>query len=153
MISKKSGRNRSGFTLIELVVVIGILAVLFAIVLIAINPSKQFKAANDTKRRSDVNAILNAVYQYSADEKGKLPFTLSVGASAAISTAGIGNAFCTNLVSDYIAAMPTDPGKPAFVDCNGTAGYDSGYVVGQAASGRVTVSATAEGPEPIVVTR
>jgi prepilin-type N-terminal cleavage/methylation domain-containing protein len=52
---------RKGFTLIELVVVIGILAVLLTIVLVAINPARQFKQANDTKRRSDVNAILNAV--------------------------------------------------------------------------------------------
>jgi prepilin-type N-terminal cleavage/methylation domain-containing protein len=141
MESKKSNNIRSGFTLIELVVVIGILAVLFAIVLIAINPSKQFEAANDTQRRSDVNAILN-------DNKGALPFTLSVGTSAAISTSGTGT-LCANLVSEYIAALPTDPSKTAFTDCSA---YDTGYVIGQTASGRVTVSAPVSG-SGITVTR
>ena len=49
--------RQTGFTLIELLVVIGILAVLLAIVLIAINPARQF-AQNNTQRASDVNAIL-----------------------------------------------------------------------------------------------
>src|SRR5258706_9045537 len=64
---------QKGFTLIELLVVIGILAVLLAIVLIAINPAKQFSQANNTKRRSDVNAILNAIDQYAADNHGSVP--------------------------------------------------------------------------------
>ncbi len=51
---------QKGFTLIELLVVIGILAILLAIVLIAINPARQFAQANDTKRESDVHTILNA---------------------------------------------------------------------------------------------
>ena len=42
---------KQGFTLIELLVVIGILTVLLAIVLIAINPGKQFSQANNTQRR------------------------------------------------------------------------------------------------------
>src|SRR5258708_37704595 len=71
----KQIKKQQGFTLIELLVVIGILAVLLAITLIAINPAKQFSQSNDTKRRSDVNAILNAVDQYAADNKGALPQT------------------------------------------------------------------------------
>jgi prepilin-type N-terminal cleavage/methylation domain-containing protein len=143
--------NRSGFTLIELIVVIGILAVLFAIVLVAINPSRQFKSANDTKRRSDVNAILNAVYQYSADNKGVLPAGIGVAATA-VSTAGTLQPFCDALVPTYIAALPTDPTTgTAFVSC--AAGYTTGYSILQT-GGRVTVTAVAETPAAVIsVTR
>ena len=66
-------RRLKGFTLVELIVVIGILAALLAIVLVAINPGRQFAQANNTQRRSDVNAILNSVSQYAADNRGALP--------------------------------------------------------------------------------
>ena len=79
----KSFKNQKGFTLIELLVVIGILAVLLAITLIAINPARQFSLANNTKRSSDVNAILNAVNQYMADHKGALPTGISACTAAA----------------------------------------------------------------------
>src|SRR3989344_5237794 len=103
--------NQKGFTLIELLVVIGILAILLAITLIAINPAKQFAQANNTKRSSDVNAILNAVNQYMADNKGSLP--AGVGACAAAAPCTLSNDplvltpkvdICTILVSGYLAA-------------------------------------------------
>ena len=50
-----------GFTLIEILVVIGIIAILAAIVIIAINPAKQFAQARNTQRTANVNAILNAI--------------------------------------------------------------------------------------------
>src|SRR6266849_3374438 len=85
MTQKNSHTNplQKGFTLIELLVVIGILAVLLSIVLIAINPAKQFSQANNTKRRSDVNAILNAIDQYAADNKGTLPAGVGAGCTTA----------------------------------------------------------------------
>ena len=86
--------KRNGFTLIELLVVIGILAVLLAITLIAINPARQFSQANNTKRSSDVNAILNAVDQYAADHKGALPG--NIPQAAAVIGSGTGQVdLCT----------------------------------------------------------
>src|SRR5215207_6167349 len=106
-------KNEKGFTLIELLVVIGILAVLLAITLIAINPARQFAQANNTKRSSDVTAILNAIGQYAADNKGNITALGTISTDplvpTAISIGGIGNAFCTTLVTEYIAALPTDP--------------------------------------------
>src|SRR3972149_586779 len=66
----KNLKKNGGFTLIEILVVIGIIAILAVIVLIAINPARQFAQARDTQRTSNVNAILNAVGQYLADNKG-----------------------------------------------------------------------------------
>lgn len=129
-----------GFTLIELLVVIGILAVLLSIVLIAINPARQFAQANNTQRRSDVLAILNAVHQYAADNNGVLPAGIS---DTEANVADTGADICDILVSDYLAALPSDPTVGAPVDEAGcAAAYDTGYtIVTSAANNRVTVSA------------
>lgn len=147
-------RNQRGFTLIEILVVIGILAVLFAIALVAINPARQFSQANNTKRRSNVNAILNAIHQYAADNKGTLPSAITT------TTLTIGNDtgqadICASLVTQYIAALPLDPSVTGgdITDCTPT--YNTGYtVVKSATDNRITVSApSAELSETITVTR
>ena len=66
----KNLKKNDGFTLIEILVVIGIIAILAVIVLIAINPARQFQQARDTQRDSNTNAILNGIGQYIADNKG-----------------------------------------------------------------------------------
>lgn len=134
---------RRGFTLIELLVVIGVLAILLTITLIAINPQRQFQQANNTKRTSDVNQILNAVYEYAADTRGALPAGIGVTVTA-ISSTGTGAAFCTALVPTYLAALPADPttndGAPVTeAGCAGA--YDTGYTIIQTNANRVTVSA------------
>jgi prepilin-type N-terminal cleavage/methylation domain-containing protein len=144
---------QKGFTLIELLVVIGILAVLLAIVLIAINPAKQFSQANNTKRRSDVNAILNAVDQYAADNHGTVPSGINATATEIRKT---GVDICSALVTKYLAALPVDPqtnnGAP-ITDCAST--YVTNYQISKSATdNRVTVTAPgAELGETISVTR
>ncbi len=146
-------KNQKGFTLIELLVVIGILAVLLAITLIAINPARQFSQANNTQRSSDVNAILNAVGQYSVDNNGDLS-ALGIPDTTAgagnISNAGVD--ICSALVPTYIAQLPVDPQTGAFTDCTD---YDTQYeIVRSTTNSRVTVSAPdAELSQVISVTR
>lgn len=154
--------KQKGFTLIELLVVIGILAVLLAITLIAINPARQFSQANNTKRSSDVNSILNAVHQYAADNRGVIT-ALNIGtADTPVSDAvgGVGDGFCTALVTEYIAALPADPnvgGGAGIADTVCTAGaWNTGYVIRRSATdNRITVSApqTELGIPTISVTR
>lgn len=136
---------KKGFTLIELLVVIGILAVLLAITLIAINPAKQFSQANNTKRRGDINSILNAINQYQADNKGTLPAGIDATVRTITNDATIVDRadLCSLLVTKYLAALPTDPkgvdaGEQS--DCTGT--YNTGYTVQQLATdNRVTINA------------
>ncbi len=68
--SIKKVRREQGFTLIELLVVIGVIAILASIVVVAINPSRQFAQARNTQRESNVSTILNAIGQNIADNKG-----------------------------------------------------------------------------------
>jgi prepilin-type N-terminal cleavage/methylation domain-containing protein len=154
-------KNRRGFTLIELLVVIGILAVLLAIVLVAINPARQFSQANNTQRKSDVNSILNAIHQYAADNKGALPTDITTTAKTITSATGAANInLCSTLVPTYLADLPIDPTdgteSPASSICTDSgASYNATYTVVKSASGnRVTVSApNAELDETISVTR
>lgn len=150
-IFKKQSR---GFTLIELLVVIGILAVLLSIVLIAINPARQFSQANNTKRRSDTVAILNAVGQYIADNKGSLPSQITTTVQNISDTEAD---LCTTITTtvQYLPALPRDPlvsGGAEVSDC--TVAYDTGYTIVKDANNRVTVAAPqAEVSETITVTR
>ncbi len=158
---KKKLIGQSGFTLIELLVVIGILAVLLAIVLVAINPSRQFSQANNTQRQSDVNTILNAINQYASDNRGSLPSGITTSVKTITSTSGASNIdLCSVLVPTYIADLPIDPTagteSPANSICTDSgATYNTAYTVVKSASGnRVTVAApSAENSATITVTR
>ena len=57
-------KNSSGFTLLELLVVIVMLGILFASLLAAINPIGQMQKARDSKRIEDLVKINKALVQY-----------------------------------------------------------------------------------------
>lgn len=135
---KNKIRNQKGFTLIEILVVIGLIAILATIVLIAINPARQFKQANDTQRVSNVNAILNAIGQYVADKKGTLPTSITGTATE------IGAALCGDIVPTYIPSLPTDPNsssKGASINCSAITLGAVRYEVIKDSNSRITVSA------------
>lgn len=151
-------KNKKGFTLIELLVVIGILAILLAITLIAINPARQFGQANNTKRRSDVLQVLNAVHQYVAENQGQLPAEIS-GLTASTDTLFNSTNFpnlCGQLMTNYLPALPTDPSLNTanITDCAAVGGWNTGYNISRDAANRVTVSApTTDNSAVISVTR
>ena len=138
-------------------VVIGIIAILATIVLIAINPARQFKQARDTQRTSNVNAILNAIGQRYADHKGQfrdstetvctsaaaipvvttvpspLPTATPIGSKIANTAADLRPC----LVPTYMSELTADPNNSPVT---GTT-YDTGYYVFQDSNGRITVYA------------
>jgi type IV pilus assembly protein PilA len=111
--------SQSGFTLIEILLVIAMLAILAAVVIIAINPAKQFGEAQNAQRRSDVSSILDAIHQYKLDNAGALPadgIQTASSCDTALDDICKSGASCTGvnieaLIEDeiYLRDIPNDP--------------------------------------------
>lgn len=146
-------RNKKGFTLVEVLLVIVIIAILAAIVIVAINPGRQISQANNTQRSSDVKTIIDAVHEYAIDNRGVYPSAIT--ATATVIGSGTGEIdICSDLVPTYIAEMPFDPTATGagYTDCTT---YNTGYTIAQdATTSRITVAApNAELSETISITR
>lgn len=137
-------KSKKGFTLIEILVVIGIIAILATIVIIAINPARQFAQGRNSQRTSNVTAILNAVGQRIADNKGVFEGTLNGVTCPTLTTTPVLVSTLDNcLVPTYLSAVLRDP-KITSRD----------YEIVASTTGRITVSApSAELGETISVTR
>ncbi len=143
--------QRRGFTLLEILLVVGAISILAAIVIVALNPTKQLADTRNAQRRVDVNTILNGIYQYAIDHNGSLPAAITTSATGICRTDGVD---CSTLIDlpelttngTYLVAIPRDP---TAADADTT-----GYTVLKNVNNRVTVSApSAESGATISVTR
>lgn len=90
---KFAPKKFKGFTLIELLIVIAILGILAAAVLVAINPGKRTRQAQDAKRKNDIGALATEVQgYYTTPGQGFYPSTLGVLTA-----------------QSYLKQMPLDP--------------------------------------------
>ena len=150
--------EQTGFTLLELLMVVGLIAILAGIVIVAINPTKQLGSTRDAKRRAEVNSILNAISQYAIDHGGTFPCDPS-GSPCVDSTwrmlgnqstgcdedstcnvSGIASAclFLRSLSGTYVTTMP---GDPRYGSGNALSANSKSLYLVQTVGDRITVQA------------
>ncbi len=110
--------NKSGFTLLEILLAIAILAILAAVTLSAINPIRQLSEARDSQRKNDVSELHKAVQQYFID-KGAYPADVAddtkiyticsypVYSPVDVNCGGLTN--IARVIPVYLSGIPTDP--------------------------------------------
>ncbi len=141
-------RHRSGFTLLEVMIVIGVLALLATLIIVTLDPAERFRNAREARRLSDIRALSSAAHQYLVDKKGDFPEgidererQLGTGTSGCsidngfCSVAGDGD--CIDLgpaLRSYLPAIPEDPDT-------GTAEHTRYTIRREAAGNRIVVKA------------
>lgn len=154
-------KQNQGFTLIEILLVIGIIAVLATVVIVALDPATRFRDARDARRQSDIESISTAIQQYLIDNKGVFPPGLDATEkqiaismdTCSIDTGGCvvaGATDCIDLsvsLARYLKEVPYDPTPGLGTD-------HSHYSIVLDANNIVTVRACdTEGTTPIFVSR
>lgn len=153
---KNKPTKTTGFTLVELLIVVAIITILAVLVFVALDPITRFSDARNSRRWSDVNSILTAVHEYIVDNDGVLPTGVSTSEKQLGTCGSGGDTICTSAAATcldlsttlavYLKAIPIDPQSETSVTTYYSVVTDSNNII--------TVSAcNAELTETIQVSR
>lgn len=149
MTRKSHTHKTTGFALIEIFLILGILSIILAVVIFIIDPNRQLAKTRNAQRKADLNTILSAVYQYKNDH-GSFPKSIPLAPAEICKTQGK----CRGLVNlenltenkKYLDKIPEDPNINTL---NGT-----GYTIFRTTLKQITISAPgAENNQTISITR
>ena len=103
-------RYLTGFTLIEILVVVAIIGVLAAIIFVSLDKAQA--RSRDSRRAADMDALKNATSLYYLDKKS-LPANVNPGVSCVVGQSYNGSV-CLGEVKDggYMDKFPVDPKAP-----------------------------------------
>jgi prepilin-type N-terminal cleavage/methylation domain-containing protein len=119
-MSKNKQIKNKGFTLLEILLVTGIIGILTAIVIIAINPGRSLAKARDVQRKVGITEINKGLEQYYIDNN-RYPTSIngSIGSLQSICVTGAsatstgfecdGMVDLSMLVPTYLPSIPADP--------------------------------------------
>ena len=140
--------KKSGFTMIELMVIITGIGILLAVTVSYVNPLKRIGESRDARRSSDVESLAQALELYATDNS-QIPSDFStpilaidekyVLCNSASSLTCDGDTHACVVVDDadflvYIDSLPVDPSKSSAADT----GY---YVMRKENQGKIVVGA------------
>ncbi len=137
-------KEEGGFKILEVLVILGALAVVGMLALLAINPNKEAAEARNMKRAADISSVLSAVtvkVKTTSLIPEEIPVDdVCVNYGNEICKSGpydcsdlVNMSFLANEGSDELVVMPEDP---LYISMNGT-----GYFISQNEKGFVTVCA------------
>ena len=109
-LPRTSNTKRKGFTLIEILVVVAIIAVLATVVII--NLDKAQARSRDARREADMDSLAKLTKLYFMDKKS-LPANVNTGSTCVIGDS-YGSNVCLGEIKDngYIDKFPKDPKAP-----------------------------------------
>ena len=153
----KKSKNLTGFTLVELLIVIGIIAILASLAFVALNPLARFQDSRNAQRWTDVNAIISAIKLNQIDNKGVYLGDiedLTVGTNYLIGKLDDGSVItCSNptvelneecldldqMVDDgYMSSVPFDP------KASGASSENTYYYLSKSSTGVLTIGSCSE---------
>ncbi len=108
MLSKHSAK---GFTLIELIITISILAILVTVLIVAINPAEQLSRSRDAKRTADLDALKSAITLYIA----QATTTVNLDGGGTANTLCIGGSGEDTVWLNTSQAVTTATGSPSTI--------------------------------------
>lgn len=125
-------KSRDGFSLVELILSVGLVVIIGGLTIRSINPAGQISKARNNQRTSDLNSIMLWIRSNIADNRtgafscaaGDIPTSSKKMASNGTNTYNI--APC--VIPTYFTVMPSDP-VAAGAHYTSNSDYDTGYYI------------------------
>jgi prepilin-type N-terminal cleavage/methylation domain-containing protein len=156
--------RQKGFTLIEILVVVAIIAILASVVFVALDPLTRFRNTRDSSRWNDVTELSNAIKLDQLDNGGEYIAAINSMAAGSVymvvngalmtsgcddnnascDTAVTGDAYCVNLAGliteGYMGNIPISPkGAVTWDDGDNLGDEGTGYTLQRDATGIIHI--------------